>query len=117
MTARRKHRRPYAAKWQSATEGGEVEIWGDGKQTRSFLYIDVCLEGTLRLMRSNFTGPVNIGSDEMVYYRSAGRHRRWHREQVGSQALHRRPHRCSRSQVRQSFDSPKARMGALDGAR
>jgi nucleoside-diphosphate-sugar epimerase len=49
-----------------APSGGEVEIWGDGKQTRSFLYIDECLEGTLRLMRSNFTGPVNIGSDEMV---------------------------------------------------
>ena len=49
-----------------ARDGGEVEIWGDGKQTRSFLYIDECLEGTLRLMRSNFTGPVNIGSDEMV---------------------------------------------------
>src|SRR5262249_8828619 len=49
-----------------ARNGGEVEIWGDGKQTRSFLYIDECLEGTLRLMRSDFTGPVNIGSDEMV---------------------------------------------------
>ena len=49
-----------------ARDGGEVEIWGDGKQTRSFLYIDECLEGTLRLMRSNFAGPVNIGSDEMV---------------------------------------------------
>ena len=49
-----------------ARDGGEVEIWGDGKQTRSFLYIDECLEGTLRLTRSNFTGPVNIGSDEMV---------------------------------------------------
>ena len=47
-------------------DGGEVEIWGDGKQTRSFLYVDECLEGTLRLMRSDFTGPVNIGSDEMV---------------------------------------------------
>ncbi|MFH1114216.1 MAG: NAD-dependent epimerase/dehydratase family protein [Pseudomonadota bacterium] len=47
-------------------DGGEIEIWGDGKQTRSFLYIDECLEGTLRLMRSEFTGPVNIGSDEMV---------------------------------------------------
>ncbi len=46
--------------------GGEVEIWGDGMQTRSFLYIDDCLEGTLRLTRSNWTGPVNIGSDEMV---------------------------------------------------
>lgn len=45
---------------------GEIEMWGDGKQTRSFLYIDECLEGTIRLMRSNFTGPVNIGSEEMV---------------------------------------------------
>jgi GDP-D-mannose 3',5'-epimerase len=49
-----------------ANQGGEIEIWGDGKQTRSFLYVDECLEGTLRLMRSNFTGPVNIGSAEMV---------------------------------------------------
>lgn len=49
-----------------APDGGEIEIWGDGKQTRSFLYIDECLEGTLRLTRSDFTGPVNIGSDEMV---------------------------------------------------
>jgi nucleoside-diphosphate-sugar epimerase len=46
--------------------GGEIEIWGDGKQTRSFLYVDECLEGTLRLTRSNFMGPVNIGSEEMV---------------------------------------------------
>jgi nucleoside-diphosphate-sugar epimerase len=49
-----------------APDGGEIEIWGDGKQTRSFLYIDECLEGTVRLTRSDFTGPVNIGSDEMV---------------------------------------------------
>ena len=53
-------------KVSQATNGGEVEIWGDGKQTRSFLYIDECIEGTLRLMRSDWTGPVNIGSDEMV---------------------------------------------------
>lgn len=44
----------------------EIEIWGDGNQTRSFLYIDECVEGTLRLTRSSFEGPVNIGSDEMV---------------------------------------------------
>ncbi len=50
----------------SANEGGEIEIWGDGKQTRSFLYIDECLEGTCRLMRSDWIGPVNICSDEMV---------------------------------------------------
>lgn len=49
-----------------ASPRGEIEIWGDGEQTRSFLYIDECLEGTTRLLRSNFTGPVNIGSEEMV---------------------------------------------------
>jgi GDP-D-mannose 3',5'-epimerase len=49
-----------------APDGGEVEIWGDGRQTRSFLYIDECLEGVRRLMESGFTGPVNIGSEEMV---------------------------------------------------
>lgn len=46
--------------------GGEIEIWGDGKQTRSFLYIDECLEGVRRLMDSDFTSPVNIGSEEMI---------------------------------------------------
>lgn len=49
-----------------AEDGGEIEIWGDGKQTRSFLYIDECLDGTLRLTRSDQLGPVNIGSEEMV---------------------------------------------------
>jgi nucleoside-diphosphate-sugar epimerase len=44
----------------------EIEVWGDGLQTRSFLYIDECLEGIRHLMDSNFIGPVNIGSDEMV---------------------------------------------------
>jgi GDP-D-mannose 3',5'-epimerase len=47
-------------------DGGSIEIWGDGLQTRSFLYIAECLEGTVRLMRSGFPGPVNIGSAEMV---------------------------------------------------
>lgn len=47
-------------------DGGEIEIWGDGRQTRSFLYVDECLEGVRRLMESDFSGPVNIGSDEMV---------------------------------------------------
>jgi GDP-D-mannose 3', 5'-epimerase len=46
--------------------GDEIEVWGDGKQTRSFLYIDECIEGVRRLMESDFVGPVNIGSDEMV---------------------------------------------------
>ena len=47
-------------------DGGVIEMWGDGLQTRPFLYVDECLEGTTRLMRSDWTGPVNIGSDEMV---------------------------------------------------
>ena len=46
--------------------GGAVEVWGDGLQTRSFLFIDECIEATRRLMDSDFTGPVNIGSEEMV---------------------------------------------------
>jgi nucleoside-diphosphate-sugar epimerase len=51
----------------SANDKGEIEIWGDGKQTRSFLYIDECLDGIRRLMDSaDFRGPVNIGSEEMV---------------------------------------------------
>lgn len=50
-----------------AQDSGEIEIWGDGKQTRSFLYVDECLEGIERLMEHpTFNGPVNIGSDEMI---------------------------------------------------
>lgn len=50
----------------AATDGGAIEIWGDGEQTRSFLYIDECVDGVRRLMESAFPGPVNIGSEEMV---------------------------------------------------
>lgn len=49
-----------------AADGGEIEIWGDGEQTRSFLYVDECVDGILKLMNSNFEGPVNIGSEEKV---------------------------------------------------
>jgi nucleoside-diphosphate-sugar epimerase len=49
-----------------AADGDVIEIWGDGRQTRSFLYIDECLEGVEHLMNSEFPGPVNIGSDEMI---------------------------------------------------
>jgi len=48
------------------SDGGEIEVWGDGQQTRSFLYIEECIEGVRRLMQSSFRGPVNIGSEEMV---------------------------------------------------
>lgn len=48
------------------SDNGEIEIWGDGKQTRSFLYIDECLEAVRRFMESDFSGPMNIGSEEMI---------------------------------------------------
>ena len=49
-----------------AKDTDTIEVWGDGKQTRSFLFIDECIEATYRMMQSNFLGPVNIGSEEMV---------------------------------------------------
>jgi len=49
-----------------AVDSGSIEVWGDGEQTRSFLYIDECIEGSIRLMRSSWTGPFNVGSDEMI---------------------------------------------------
>jgi len=49
-----------------APDNGEIEVWGDGLQTRSFLYIDECIEAVLRFMDIDFTGPLNIGSVEMV---------------------------------------------------
>ena len=48
------------------SEGGAIEVWGDGLQTRSFLFVDECIEATRRLMDSDFMGPINIGSEEMV---------------------------------------------------
>jgi len=49
-----------------AEDGGTIEVWGPGNQTRSFLYVDECVEATYRLMQSDFIGPVNIGSEEMI---------------------------------------------------
>ena len=49
-----------------ASDGSSIDVWGDGQQTRSFLYIDECLEAVRRLMNSGFLGPVNIGSEEMI---------------------------------------------------
>jgi nucleoside-diphosphate-sugar epimerase len=51
---------------QLEPDHSEIEVWGDGKQTRSFLFVSECIEATRRLMKSNFMGPVNIGSEEMV---------------------------------------------------
>jgi nucleoside-diphosphate-sugar epimerase len=49
-----------------ARDGDEIEVWGDGNQTRSFLYIDDCLEGIYRLTQSDYPHPINIGSDRLV---------------------------------------------------
>ena len=56
----------FCRKVAEAKDGDTIKMWGDGEQTRSFLYIDECLEGMIRLMNSKFSGPVNIGSDKMV---------------------------------------------------
>ena len=53
-------------KVSDAVDGDVIEVWGDGQQTRSFLYIDECIDGILKLTRSDFEGPVNIGSEEMI---------------------------------------------------
>ena len=56
----------FCRKVAEAPEGGTIEVWGTGKQTRSFLHVNECLEAVDRLMKSDFTGPVNIGSEEMI---------------------------------------------------
>ena len=49
-----------------ANDGGSIEIWGDGEQTRSFMYVDDCVEGLLRLMASEYRQPLNLGTDELI---------------------------------------------------
>ena len=66
MGGREKSPAALCRKVAAASDGGEIEIWGDGAQTRSFLYVDECVEAVRRLMSSDFAGPVNIGSEEMV---------------------------------------------------
>jgi nucleoside-diphosphate-sugar epimerase len=62
-----KEKAPAAMCRKAAEDSNEIEVWGDGQQTRSFMYIDECVEAVLRLMRQDkFLGPVNIGSEEMV---------------------------------------------------
>lgn len=61
-----KEKAPAALCRKVAEADSSIEVWGDGQQTRSFLYIDECVEATCRLMESDFTGPVNIGSEEMI---------------------------------------------------
>ena len=60
------HKKQFVEEIAKAIDEDAIEIWGDGLQTRSFLYIDECLEGTLHLMQSEYTGPFNIGSSHMI---------------------------------------------------
>ena len=94
-----------------ANDGSSIEIWGDGLQTRSFLYIDECLEGSVRLMRSGFQGPVNIGSEEMVTISSAGDDDDGHCQQEAEPASHPGSARRARSQLAQFPDQEDARLG------
>jgi nucleoside-diphosphate-sugar epimerase len=66
MVVKKKHLKNLLRKAAETAEGGNFEVWGDGLQTRSFLYIDECLEAVERFMKTDFVGPVNIGSEEMV---------------------------------------------------
>ena len=59
-------RRPRSAKIALAKEEDVIDVWGDGKQTRSYCYIDDCVEGIYRLMRSDFREPLNLGQDRMI---------------------------------------------------
>ncbi len=61
-----KEKAPAALSRKVLEASNHIEVWGPGIQTRSFLYIDECVEAVLRLMQSDFTGPVNIGSEEMI---------------------------------------------------
>ena len=66
MGGREKSPAAMCRKASETEDGGTIEVWGNGQQTRSFLYVDECVEAVLRLMESDFLGPVNIGSEEMV---------------------------------------------------
>ena len=55
-----------ARKVAKAQDGGEIEIWGDGEQTRSFCYVDDCVEGIYRLMMSDYRAPLNLGTDRLI---------------------------------------------------
>ena len=62
----KKHQQQSVGRLHTQDQNDTIDVWGDGKQTRSFLFIDECIEATRRLMDSDFIGPVNIGSEEMV---------------------------------------------------
>ena len=94
-----------------ARDGGEIEIWGDGKQTRSFLYIDECVKATQMLMRSEFPGPVNIGSEEMVTINQLAAMVDRDRRQAAENPEHSRAGRRQGPQFPQCADPPRCLAG------
>ena len=64
--ARKRHRQRSSRKVALVADGDEIEIWGDGKQTRSFMYVDDCVEGLVRIMASDYRDALNLGTDELV---------------------------------------------------
>ena len=118
-TAGARSRRPRsAARSRWPDDGDEIEVWGDGKQTRSYCYIDDCVEGIYRLMRSDYREPLNLGQDRLISINElvdivAGIAGKQHR-----QAL--RPHQAAGRawpQQRQHAPAAGARLGAAHHAR
>ena len=97
-------------------DGGAIEIWGDGEQTRSFCYIDDCVEGIYRLMQSDYREPLNLGTDRMVSHQRAGpdHHGRSPASETSSIRARRRPAGRPRPQLRQHAAARGARLGAAD---
>ncbi len=96
-------------------DGDEIEIWGDGKQTRSFMYIDDCVEGLIRLMASDYSDALNLGTDELVTVDGLGRHhfrdsRQGSRQAARSLQAAGRP----RAQQRQYPPAQSPRLGTVD---
>ena len=94
----------------------EIEIWGDGEQTRSFCYIDDCVEGIHRLMASDYAEPLNLGQDRLIRSTS------WptwspYRRRADSEGVRRRPPGRARPQLGQYPAARGARLGAADLAR
>ena len=113
----RSRRRRCAGRWRSPTTATSIEMWGDGEQTRSFCYIDDCVEGIYRLMHSDYDEPLNLGTERMV---SINELARIIMQIAGKQSLdraHRRPGRRPRPQLRQHETARGSRLGAGDRSR
>ena len=94
-----------------------VEIWGDGLQTRSFCYIDDCVEGLYRLMASDYAEPLNLGQDRLISIADLADLVARDRRRRDREGVRRRPAGRARAQLRQHPAAGRARLGAGDLAR